>query len=125
VVAPPSKHPSGGAYSWEPGCTLQDVPLPSLPAWLRQIVRAHERARGNGRGGTREAHSSFAVDWVLARLHGVRHVHGGWLGCCPAHDDRKPSLSIGMKANGDALLNCFAGCSYAEIRAALELVPTP
>ena len=125
VVAPPSKHPSGGAYRWEPGRTLQDAPLPSMPAWLRQIVREHARTRGTGRDHAREAAPSFAVDWVLARLHGVRRERKGWVGCCPAHEDRKPSLSIGVKANGDALLNCFAGCRYVEIRAALELVVAP
>jgi putative DNA primase/helicase len=42
----------------------------------------------------------------------------GWLGRCPAHDDRCPSLSI--KAVEDRiLLHCFAGCSYEAITAAL------
>ncbi|MEM9355837.1 MAG: toprim domain-containing protein [Pseudomonadota bacterium] len=45
--------------------------------------------------------------------------HGGYgMACCPAHDDSKPSLSIKDGRNG-LLLHCFAGCGYADVRAAL------
>lgn len=39
--------------------------------------------------------------------------------CCPAHDDRTPSLSVtlGRKA---ILFHCFAGCSNDEVIAALD-----
>ncbi|AMK21770.1 DUF7146 domain-containing protein [Sphingobium sp. TKS] len=39
--------------------------------------------------------------------------------CCPAHDDRTPSLSVtlGRKA---ILFHCFAGCSNEEVIAALD-----
>jgi hypothetical protein len=43
----------------------------------------------------------------------------GWLCRCPAHDDKGPSLSVADGPDGKLLLNCFAGCSFAEIRAAL------
>ncbi len=39
-----------------------------------------------------------------------------WIGRCPAHDDHNPSLSLTRKEDGTALINCFAGCSYANIR---------
>ncbi|MFN7186004.1 MAG: hypothetical protein ACK5VE_06530 [Alphaproteobacteria bacterium] len=47
---------------------------------------------------------------------------------CPVHDDRVGSLSV--KRNGDdAVVHCFAGCSWQAIRAALGLTasnpPTP
>jgi hypothetical protein len=42
------------------------------------------------------------------------------MACCPAHDDRSPSLSIGYGENG-ILLNCFAGCSLSEIAEALGI----
>lgn len=50
-----------------------------------------------------------------ARQHG-----DGWMVCCPAHDDRSPSLSI---APGDTavVLHCFAGCAPEAIVAALGL----
>jgi hypothetical protein len=40
---------------------------------------------------------------------------------CPAHDDRDPSLSVSIGADGRALVYCFAGCQTAEIVAELGL----
>jgi hypothetical protein len=34
--------------------------------------------------------------------------------CCPAHDDRTPSLSVGL-THGAILFHCFAGCSSEEV----------
>jgi len=45
----------------------------------------------------------------------------GWVACCPAHDDRNPSLSVSEGKDGRALLHCFAGCSTESILAALGL----
>ena len=39
---------------------------------------------------------------------------------CPAHDDRRPSLSLKDGDSGRLLLFCHAGCSYQEIVAAIE-----
>jgi hypothetical protein len=52
-------------------------------------------------------------------------LRGKWSGgrgmaCCPAHDDRSPSLSLADGANGRLLLHCHSGCSFAEIQAALR-----
>ena len=54
----------------------------------------------------------------------VESLSGTWrqnkgMCCCPAHDDRTPSLSVtlGRKA---ILFHCFAGCSNAEVIAALD-----
>jgi hypothetical protein len=40
---------------------------------------------------------------------------------CPAHEDEKPSLSIGIGREGRILLKCFAGCDVKEIVKALGL----
>lgn len=56
---------------------------------------------------------------ILARLNGVRRCGSGWSARCPAHDDRSPSLSIGIGASGRILIYCHAGCTYAEIMQAL------
>ncbi len=40
---------------------------------------------------------------------------------CPGHDDRNPSLSVGIGADGRALIHCFAGCETEAVLAALEL----
>ena len=44
---------------------------------------------------------------------------GKWMACCPAHDDNTPSLSIKETEGGDLLLHCFAGCSAADVVAAV------
>jgi putative DNA primase/helicase len=54
----------------------------------------------------------------------VRALGGQWHGAsgtarCPAHWDRVPSLSVG-DALGKVLFHCHAGCSQAEVIAALR-----
>jgi len=58
---------------------------------------------------------------LLGRLNGARRSGDGWSALCPAHDDRHPSLSIGLGDNGRILLNCHAGCSRAEVLEAMGL----
>lgn len=55
---------------------------------------------------------------VVERLSGTWRQNKGMC-CCPAHDDRTPSLSVtlGRKA---ILFHCFAGCSNEEVIAALD-----
>jgi hypothetical protein len=64
----------------------------------------------------------MGVDIFLSRLDKVRRTgRDSWIACCPAHDDKHPSLSIREKDDGKPLLHCFAGCSNEEILAALGL----
>ena len=49
----------------------------------------------------------------------VRVGSGTWMACCPAHDDRNPSLSI-READGKILLHCHAGCEQRDVIDALE-----
>lgn len=44
-----------------------------------------------------------------------------WMACCPAHDDRSPSLSIRETDDGSILINCFSGCTADEITDSLGL----
>ena len=45
----------------------------------------------------------------------------GYITLCPAHNDVGPSLSVARAKQGDfALLYCFAGCTYKEIRSRIE-----
>jgi len=58
---------------------------------------------------------------LITRLEGVRSQRdGGWIARCPAHEDRKPSLSI-HEHDEKVLLFCHAGCSVKEICAALKI----
>jgi hypothetical protein len=61
------------------------------------------------------------VEKVLAKLPGAKKSGKRYLARCPAHDDRKASLSISEGDDGRALLNCFAGCGPPAILAALGL----
>ncbi|MBO6689276.1 MAG: toprim domain-containing protein [Henriciella sp.] len=55
----------------------------------------------------------------------THELKGHWYGSygvafCPAHKNSKtPALSIGCGKNGKLLLNCKAGCSYADVKRAL------
>ena len=57
---------------------------------------------------------------LLPRLEGVRRTSRGFLARCPAHADRSPSLSIAA-GNRGVILQCWAGCSLADICAALKI----
>jgi hypothetical protein len=61
------------------------------------------------------------LDTVLARLPGARTTGTGWLARCPAHDDRRPSLSLAEGADGRILVLCRAGCSTEAVVGALGL----
>lgn len=65
---------------------------------------------------------SAPIDLLLPRLDKVKPAkHGQWVACCPAHDDRTPSLRIKEASDGKLLLKCWAGCTAAEIVAAIGL----
>jgi len=55
----------------------------------------------------------------IARALEARRSGAGWMGKCPAHDDRNPSLSI-READGKVLLHCHAGCTQRDVIDALK-----
>jgi DNA primase len=57
---------------------------------------------------------------ILPKLNKVKRDQNGWTACCPAHDDKNPSLAIAVE-DKKILFKCFAGCSYKEIVQALGL----
>ncbi|MGH8658506.1 MAG: hypothetical protein ACREV4_08545 [Gammaproteobacteria bacterium] len=62
------------------------------------------------------------ADDVLTRLDKLKaRSRGSWMACCPAHDDREPSLSVRKCDDGTILLKCFGGCSVSDIVAAVGL----
>jgi hypothetical protein len=65
--------------------------------------------------------STAVVDRVLDHLDRVTKRPKGWSARCPAHDDRNPSLSVGIAEGGGILVHCFAGCPRERILAALGL----
>ena len=59
---------------------------------------------------------------LLQHCNKVRETgHGRYLACCPAHDDKSPSLSITEKDDGIVLVRCWAGCETEDVLAAVGL----
>lgn len=65
---------------------------------------------------------SACLDKVLNRLDKVKSAGvDKWKACCPAHDDKNPSLAISETSEGVVLLKCWAGCTTKEIVSAMGL----
>lgn len=59
---------------------------------------------------------------LLERLTGVREVGPNrWTARCPAHEDRSPSLSVTVTADGKILIHDHAGCAPDDILGAIGL----
>lgn len=61
------------------------------------------------------------IEHVVSLLPTAKPNGKGWMACCPAHEDRSPSLSINEGDDGRVLLKCFAGCGNDAITDALGL----
>jgi hypothetical protein len=65
--------------------------------------------------------SVLTLENILSALEGVRQTGTDrWTARCPAHGDRKPSLSIKEVGGGKVLLYCFTGCQYQDIMGAIR-----
>ena len=61
-------------------------------------------------------------DEFVQHLKGVKpRGKDKWMACCPAHDDRDPSLAIASTSQGKILLKCYAGCSALDVVHSLGL----
>jgi DNA primase len=58
----------------------------------------------------------MAVDTLLSRLSKVKATgRDKWIACCPAHDDKSPSLTIRALDDGRILIHCFGGCGACDV----------
>jgi putative DNA primase/helicase len=57
---------------------------------------------------------------TIAKALGGRKAGATCMACCPAHEDREPSLSISDGKNGKLLVHCHAGCDQRDVIAALQ-----
>lgn len=64
----------------------------------------------------------MTAEILLSRLDRVRPTgKGRWAACCPAHEDRLPSLTITETPDGVVLFKCFAECSAESVLSAVGL----
>ena len=62
------------------------------------------------------------IDDFLSRLEKVRQVGPGkWSACCPAHQDKNPSMALWEEADGRVGIYCAALCDWRDIIDALGL----
>jgi len=62
------------------------------------------------------------VQAILSHLKKVKGAgHGKWSALCPAHADKKPSLSVSLGEDGKVLLHCHAGCDVKDIISAIGM----
>jgi hypothetical protein len=65
---------------------------------------------------------AVSVDALITRLGKLKKTgKDKWIACCPAHEDRSPSLSVKETADGTVLVKCFAGCSVDDICGAIGI----
>ncbi len=57
---------------------------------------------------------------LLSRLTKVKGRAGNYVACCPAHEDKSPSLAV-KEQDGKIILHCFAGCSVDNIVGAVGM----
>ncbi len=91
-------------------CTMH--PLRAASACLALVATTHPR---NPNRMTRP------IDSVLARLQRTRKSGNSWIACCPAHEDRSPSLSVSSGRDDAVLLKCHGGCGVIDIVHAIGL----
>lgn len=67
------------------------------------------------------------IDKVVAALKKckeikpARNMSRTFQACCPAHEDKDPSLAISLTHDDRVILHCWAGCGGAEIVSAMNL----
>ena len=64
----------------------------------------------------------MTADVLLSHLENVKRTGDGrWLARCPAHADKRASLTVRELSDGRVLAHCFAGCSINEVVGAVGL----
>ena len=85
--------------------------MADLQPWLRQAIDAEYRRR-----------DVPPIEVVLDKLRCVRpNASGGYMACCPAHDDRRPSLWVTVRADGVVGIHCHGCCRTPDVLKALGL----
>jgi len=61
------------------------------------------------------------VNKILTLLRKVKSTgNNTWMACCPAHDDKSPSMTISDYSD-NILIHCFSGCTPIDILESIGL----
>jgi CHC2 zinc finger len=64
----------------------------------------------------------MSTEVLLLRLEKVKRTGAeNWIACCPAHEDRQPSMTVRETGDGLILVHCFAGCGIDSILSAVGM----
>lgn len=64
----------------------------------------------------------MSAEILLSKLDKVRRTgRDSWIACCPAHDDKHPSLTVRELEDDRVLVHCFGGCSTEEVLSSIGL----
>ncbi len=83
-------------------------------------------ARGRGTSKKHNWHAQHStippIEKLLPRLEQAKKTGADrWIAQCPAHDDKRPSLSVRELPDGTLLVKCWSGCGGADIVGAAGL----
>ncbi len=81
VVLPPSIHPNGRPYTWDPAYRLGEVEISEPPAWVTERLRTRSTVDHGPPTGP-VAESFLAMAWALADWRLGSTLHNGALPCC-------------------------------------------
>jgi hypothetical protein len=90
------------------------TPPASSQFLLNGRVRNPTRRPINTKILARPRRSAMTAERIATSLGGHR-AGEGWLARCPAHDDRRPSLSIAESTDGRVPVCCQAGCEQRRV----------
>lgn len=78
------------------------------------------RVGGHARANDENQHAYYSILERLRNLPGMKGTETKFMCCCPAHEDRNPSLSVTVADDGTIGLKCFSGCNTPDVVAALD-----
>lgn len=89
---------------------------------MQRAIKTPDRSRAHKSNVQANNSTRPNVYTILDRLDKVKeNGPGRWLACCPAHQDRSPSLAVRETSDGTILMKCFAGCPTGDVLAAIGL----
>lgn len=102
---------------------VQERPGPPLPP-----AETNGHSKQPAVNGKRKLPAVFQLALYKLREHAEhnnlpqpRETERGYEVCCPAHDDKQPSLGIMVGEDQPLVVNCQRGCTIQEIADALEI----